>query len=127
MNKVRVRRIGPEDRATGDPTPGMVREEAVSTDGFWSGVVRMAPGTSSGWHHHGGNTTIAFVLSGVRRLEFGPGGRDVVEGGPGDFLYVAPGVVHRESNPTDEDARAVAFRTRTGPPTINVEGPEGER
>jgi hypothetical protein len=31
---------------------------------------------------------------------------------------------HRESDPSSEPASAVAFRTGSGPPTINVEQPE---
>jgi uncharacterized RmlC-like cupin family protein len=124
MTDSRVRRIRTADRTAADPTAGMSREEAISTVGLWTGVVTMAPGSVSAWHHHGENTTVAFVLSGVRRLEFGPAGREELEAEPGDFVYVEPGVIHRESNPTDEPARTVAFRSGTGTPTINVDGPE---
>jgi uncharacterized RmlC-like cupin family protein len=124
MTAAGVRRIRPEDRKVDDPTPGQTRERAVSTEGIWSGIVRADGGEVSGWHHHGDHTTVAFVLSGVKRLEFGPGGREVVEGHPGDFLVIAPGAVHRESNPSEEESETVAFRTGSGPPTINVEGPQ---
>ena len=124
MSEAGVRRIRPEERSVDDPTPGQTRELAVETDGIWCGIVRAAPGEVSGWHHHGEYTTTAYVVSGVKRLEFGPGGREAIEGHPGDFLYIAPGVIHRESNPTDEETETVAFRAGTGPPTINVDGPE---
>ncbi len=126
MSDERVRRVRAGDRVATDPTAGMTREVAVSAGGVWTGVVTMTPKATSDWHHHGEHTTVAFVLSGVRRLEFGPGGTEVIDAGPGDFVYVAPGVVHRESNPADEDASAVAFRAGSGPPTINVDGPEEE-
>jgi uncharacterized RmlC-like cupin family protein len=57
------------------------------------------------------------------RLVSGPGGGDVVVARPGDFLRVPAGAVHRESNPTDEPARAVVVRCGTGDPTVNVDGP----
>ncbi|QZY30645.1 cupin domain-containing protein [Nocardioides coralli] len=57
------------------------------------------------------------------RLESGPGGGDVVEAGPGDFLRVPAGAVHRESNPGDAPSRAVIVRCGTGEPTVNVDGP----
>jgi uncharacterized RmlC-like cupin family protein len=108
-----------------DPTPGMTRRLASHTDGMWSGTVDTAPGAVSGWHHHGDFETTLYIVSGRMRMESGPGGRDVVEAGPGDFLRVPAGAVHRESNPSDEPGRAVIVRCGTGEPTINVEGPAG--
>jgi uncharacterized RmlC-like cupin family protein len=43
-------------------------------------------------------------------MEFGPGGHDVLDARPGDFLYVAPWAVHREANPTDEESQIVVAR-----------------
>jgi uncharacterized RmlC-like cupin family protein len=56
-------------------------------------------------------------------MESGPGGRDVVEAGPGDFLLVPPGAIHREGNPADEDGTVIVVRSGSGPPVTNVEGP----
>ena len=47
----------------------------------------------------------------------------MVEAGPGDFLRVPAGAVHRESNPSGEPGRAVIVRCGTGEPTYNVDGP----
>lgn len=58
------------------------------------------------------------------RLEFGPGGSDALEGGPGDFLHVPPHVVHRESNPAAGRSTAVIARAGDGEVTINVAGPD---
>jgi uncharacterized RmlC-like cupin family protein len=58
------------------------------------------------------------------RLEFGPGGRELVEAGSGDFVHVPAHVIHRESNPTDRPAHAVIARSGEGVPTINVDGPD---
>jgi uncharacterized RmlC-like cupin family protein len=119
-----VRRIAPDERTEGAATPGMVREQAVSTDGMWAGLVRTEAGTVSGWHHHGTCESTIYVVSGVLRMESGPRGRDVLEAGPGDFLYIAPGAVHRESNPGDEESRIVVARAGSGEPVFNVDGPE---
>ena len=102
----------------------MLREEAVSTDRMWAGLVRTDPGMVSGWHHHGDFESMIYVVSGAMRMEFGPGGRDVLEAEPGDFLYVAAGAVHRESNPTDEESHIVVARSGSGDPVFNVDGPE---
>jgi uncharacterized RmlC-like cupin family protein len=119
---VRVVRAG--DLQEGDPTPGMRRQVAFEAPGLWAGVVHTEPGATSGWHHHGEHETSLFVVRGRMRLEFGPGGRESVEAGAGDFLHVPAGVVHRESNPsTDEVSTAVIARAGSGAPTVNVDGP----
>jgi uncharacterized RmlC-like cupin family protein len=101
----------------------MTRQVALETDGMWSGTVDTEPGSVSGWHHHGEHDTTLYIVSGRMRLESGPGGEHVVEAGPGDFLRVPAGAIHRESNPGDERSRAVIVRCGSGTPTTNVDGP----
>lgn len=109
--------------APADPTPGMSRRVAAQGEGMWTGTVDTEPGAVSGWHHHGDHETTLYIVSGRMRLESGPGGSDVVEAGPGDFVRVPAGAVHRESNPSDETSRAVIVRCGSGAPTVNVDGP----
>jgi uncharacterized RmlC-like cupin family protein len=71
---------------------------------------------TTGWHRHG-------VVGGSLRMESGPGGVHVVEAGPGDFLHVPKGAVHREGNPGDEESRLVVARAGSGPGVVNVDGP----
>jgi uncharacterized RmlC-like cupin family protein len=113
----------PGDRRPGPGTPGMARQEAFSTGGMWSGFVRTEPGTVSGWHHHGEHESVIYVLTGALRMEFGPDGSRTLEAGPGDFVYVPKGAVHRESNPSPEPADIIVTRAGTGQSTFNVEGP----
>jgi uncharacterized RmlC-like cupin family protein len=119
-----VRRIRPNERTQGAATPGMIREEAVATDGMWAGFVRTAPQTTSGWHHHGEFESLIYVESGALVMEFGSGGRETLKAGPGDFLYVAPGAVHRESNPTSAESHIIVVRSGSGEAVINVDGPK---
>jgi uncharacterized RmlC-like cupin family protein len=118
-----VLRIGKSERRVGDPTPGMHREEAVATDSTWGGFLRTDAGMVSGWHHHGEYESVIYLLTGALRMESGPGGGDVVDAVPGDFLFVPRGAIHRESNPSDVDATAVVVRSGHGEPVVNVEGP----
>lgn len=118
-------RVGADELTDADPTPGMSRQVAMHRDGMWTGTVDTEPHATSGWHHHGEYETTLYVVSGRMRMESGPGGTDVVEAGPGDFLRVPAGAVHRESNPADEPARAVVVRCGTGEPTYNVDAPAG--
>ena len=123
MTEIRVVHAAEREVATADATSGVVREQAVAGDGVWAGLVRTAPGRSSGWHHHGDYNTYFYVVAGKVRMEFGPGGTHVVEAGPGDFVHVPNGIVHREVNPADEEGTLILVRVGSGPPVVNVEGP----
>ena len=124
MAKGNVHSVAAIDRVKGDYTPGMVREQAVATEGMWAGLVRTAAGMTSGWHHHGDYETSIFVLAGRLRMESGAGGSEVVEAGPGDFVYVPEQTVHRESNPSTEESQLIVVRAGTGEPVFNVENPD---
>jgi uncharacterized RmlC-like cupin family protein len=105
-------------------TTGMVREQALHSDKMWAGVAHNAPNVFSGWHHHGDYESAIYVLSGRIRIECGPGGRTVLEGGPGDFLLIPAREIHREGNPTDETTEVVLVRAGQGEVVVNVERPE---
>jgi uncharacterized RmlC-like cupin family protein len=117
-----VRLIRPDEREASESTRGMIREQAIAAEGMWSGFVRTAAGTASGWHHHGDYVSSIYVVSGSVRLEFGAGGRDSVDARTGDFVYVPRGAIHREVS--EEDCTAVVVRAGQGEPVFNVDGPE---
>ncbi len=102
----------------------MIREEAVTTEGMWAGLLRTGPGIRSGWHHHGDYESAIYVLTGAIRMEFGPGGSKTLDAGPGDFLHVATEAIHRESNPMDQESTAIVVRAGRGRAVFNVDGPE---
>lgn len=104
-------------------TSGVLREQAFTSQDVWVGVVTTEPGEMSAWHHHGDHDTYAYVVSGSKRIEYGPGGTRTLIAGPDAFIHVPKGLVHREGNPSEEVSRSIAFRMGTGPATINVEGP----
>ena len=120
-----LRVIRPDGLEPADPTPGMSRSRAFEAPGLWAGMVDTEPGVASGWHHHGEHESSLYIVAGTMRLEFGPGGRSVVEARAGDFVHVPAGVVHREGNPGDVVSRAVIARAGVGVPTVNVDGPDG--
>lgn len=126
MDSARPRAIGPAQRtvAAGVATPGMVREQAFASDDRWVGVVRTEPGVRSGWHHHGDTETYFYVLSGAMELEFGPGGSERLRVVAGDYAHVPRGLIHREGTPPDQPAEVALVRIGSGPPVVNVEGPE---
>jgi len=120
----RVRVVRPEERTEGQPTPGMHREQAVSTGRSWAGYVTTDAGMVSGWHHHGDYESHIYVMSGALRMESGPGGQDVLDAQPGDFVFVPPHTVHREGNPTSTPSTIIVVRAGSGEAVFNVDGPE---
>jgi uncharacterized RmlC-like cupin family protein len=60
-------------------------------------------------------------------MEFGVDGSQSIHAGPGDFVYVPKGAVHRESNPSSEPADIVVVRAGSGESTFNVDGPVAPR
>lgn len=121
-----ARLVRPADRSEADPSPGMIRERAIEVEGLWAGLVRTAPGATSGWHHHGDYETSIYVARGSLRMESGPGGGAVLEAQEGDFLHVPRGAIHREGNSGDVESHIVVVRAGHGAPTINVDGPAGD-
>jgi uncharacterized RmlC-like cupin family protein len=102
----------------------MEREQAFADEGVWAGFVRTDPKASSAWHHHGDHETIAYVLGGAIRFEFGPGGTEAIVARTGDFVRVPARLVHRETTPGDQPCEVVIVRAGRGRSTVNVDGPE---
>jgi uncharacterized RmlC-like cupin family protein len=119
----RVVKAADRTRETGQ-TSGMVRYQALRTDRVWAGLAVNQAFAFSGWHHHGDHESVIFVVTGEVRLECGPGGKTVLEAGPGDFIFVPPGEIHREGNPRVEPAEIVVVRAGEGEIVVNVAGPE---
>ena len=117
-------RIRPDELVDIEGPPEIHRRQAFAGPGLWAGLTSTEPGLVSGWHHHGGHDTIVYVISGSVAIEFGEGGRQVVQGGASDFLVIPSGLVHRESTPGEEPSRSVVIRAGgDGPPTVEVDGP----
>lgn len=98
-------------------TTGLPRRAAVwpaseggVSEGIWVGRVTGEPGMDSGPHHHGHAESVGYVLSGRFELLYGDDFEHKVELGPGDFIYVPPGVPHIERNVYDEPVEFVTVR-----------------
>lgn len=102
----------------------MTREEAIAEEGLWAGLVRTAPGATSGWHHHGSHETSIYVAAGQLFMESGPGGAETISARAGDFVHVPAGAVHRETNDGPTESQLVVVRAGEGTTTINLDGPE---
>jgi uncharacterized RmlC-like cupin family protein len=110
--------------ARGLPT-GSAGEEAFADAGGWVGYISLAPGATSGWHHHGEWESYACVQRGVLRWEFGADGSEAIEVAAGDTGYIPAWRIHRDVSAGDEPLEMILFRAGSGPLTINVDGPDG--
>lgn len=110
-------------------TMGMQRLEAISgktvgAKNLWMGETHVPASTASANHHHGASETAIYVVSGHPRFVFldveGDEPREqVIEAGPGDYVFVPPYVPHREENP-DPATEAVVVIARTTQEAIVV-------
>lgn len=109
--------------ATGLPF-GVAGEQAFHLEGAWVGFLRLEPGNSSPWHHHGEWDSYAYVTEGVLRWEFGRDGSDSIVVAAGDVGRMPARVVHRDVSAGAEDLAMVLFRAGEGELTIDVDGPD---
>jgi uncharacterized RmlC-like cupin family protein len=120
--KVRVFRSGTGTMQT-TQTPGMQRQELVSTPDTWVGMVQTKPKFTSGWHHHGEYDTYVYVIAGEAKLEFGENGKESITAKQGDVVFIPKNTVHRESNPGIDEHFLFGVRIGKGAPVFNVDGP----
>ncbi len=112
-------------------SPGMGRRAGISgplvgSSDLWMGENRMAPGATSGDHHHGASETGIYVVAGRPVFVFACDGVERrIETGPGDYVFVPPWVRHREENPGDTDAVVVLARTTQEAIVVGVPGLTG--
>ena len=118
---------GQELRADTGQTPGMTRREAISgknagSEKVWMGQTHVAPGISSGDHHHGEAETAIYVLSGTPAFVFAQDDHEVrLQTEPGDYIFVPPFVPHREENPGAEEAVVIIARSRQEAIVVNLD------
>ncbi|HXH95577.1 MAG TPA: cupin domain-containing protein [Gaiellaceae bacterium] len=119
----RISAVPPDGLASGDATPGILREVAFATDRALHIRARVEGGNATGWHHHGDREVLGYVVRGRARFEFGPGGREGTDVPEGGFFHIPAGVVHRDVNPTDEPQELVLSFVGEGPLVVNLDGP----
>ena len=123
-SKPRPRRVAATDLFDPGKTSGVTRLQAFAEGAVWVGALINEPHEMSKWHSHPGHETYAYVVEGNMRIEFGPGGSEFVELGPGDFAYVPRDTIHREGNSGHTVSKGVIVRIGEGPVVVDAEGPE---
>lgn len=77
-------------------------------------LATIPPGARTKAHLHKDHESAAYVISGQLVFWFGDGLREKVAAGPGDFLYIPPGVPHLSLNGSNTEP-VVAVLARTDP------------
>ncbi len=78
-------------------------------------VATVPPGAIAFAHIHVDFEVMLYILSGQVRHCFGEGLTEVVDNGPGDFIFIEPGVPHEVFNRSDtEPVVAVVARSDAG-------------
>ncbi len=75
-----------------------ISQATAGAKGLSLQLVVIPPGGSAIPHIHQGYETAIYVLSGRVETTYGPGLRESVVSGPGEFLYIAPDVPHQARN-----------------------------
>ena len=73
-------------------------------------LVVIPPGGKAEPHKHVGYETAIYIVSGEVETHYGPGLRQSVVTGAGDFLFIPAGVAHQPVNNGATEARAVVAR-----------------
>lgn len=86
----------------------------VGAEALSMNVATIPPGGVASAHIHVGFEVMLYILEGRVRHEYGPGLKEVVENGAGDFIYIEPGVPHEVFNLSDTEP-VVAVVARSDP------------
>jgi uncharacterized RmlC-like cupin family protein len=79
--------------------------------------------SGSSGNHHGERHVFGYLLEGSAAVEYGPGGRERIDGSAPGFFHVPPGVIHRDLNPDDETQVSVVTFVGPGPLVVTTDGP----
>jgi uncharacterized RmlC-like cupin family protein len=122
--KVEVFKLSHERAAKVSEANAVDRQNLVTSSGAWTGVAYTAAGVPSAWHHHDDNDSFGYVISGRLLLEFGAGGKESAEVGPGEAFHVPKNLIHRETTLGTEPGVIFVVRVGRGEPFVNVEKPD---
>lgn len=75
-----------------------ISQETSGAQGLSMQLVVIPPGGAAIPHIHQGYETAIYLISGHVETTYGPGLRNTVVNGPGEFLYIAPDVPHQARN-----------------------------
>jgi uncharacterized RmlC-like cupin family protein len=75
-----------------------ISEATAGARGLSMQMVVIPPNGAAAPHIHQGHETAIYLLSGHVETRYGPGLREAVVNGPGEFLYIAADIPHQAKN-----------------------------
>ena len=88
-----------------------ISRHTAGAQGISMNLVVIPPGATAQAHFHKGFETGIYVLEGEVETRYGEGLRQSVINGPGDFIFIPPGLPHQPVNLSkDQPARAIVVR-----------------
>ncbi|WP_160167140.1 cupin domain-containing protein [Natronococcus amylolyticus] len=117
--------VGPDELEPTAESPELTRETPFPDEDVLPMRVRAAGGAAAGWHHHSENVYFGYAVDGPSETEYGPDGERVARIERGECFHVPPGLVHRDTNPTDEAHTGIVWLCGGEPWVVNVDEPGG--
>ena len=111
---VLVRAGDAEEGQTGVTYAPGISKETADARGLSLQIASLPPGARAQAHLHAMHESAAYVVEGELLFWFGQQLEERIEAGPGDFIYIPPGVPHLVANPSDSQP-AVTVLARTDP------------
>lgn len=116
--------VGPDELVSTVGSAELTRETPFPDDGDVLQMrVRAEGGVAAGWHHHGENVYFGYAVDGPSETECGPTGAAVARIERGECFRVPAGLVHRDTNPTDEAHTGIVWLCGGEPWVVNVDDP----
>lgn len=115
--------VGPTGLTPTVDSPDLIRETPFPDAEVLLMRVRATGGAAAGWHHHGDNVYFGYAVDGPSETEYGPAGEEVARIEIGECFHVPPGLVHRDTNPTDEPHTGIIWLCGEEPWVVNVDSP----
>jgi uncharacterized RmlC-like cupin family protein len=111
---VHVRAGDAEQGQTGVTYAAGISAATAGARGLSLQIASLPPGRRARAHLHAEHESAAYVVEGEVVFWFGERLEERIDAGPGDFIYIPPGVPHLVANPSDSQA-AVTVLARTDP------------
>jgi quercetin dioxygenase-like cupin family protein len=113
--------VGPDNLVPTVESPGLRRETPFPDDEDVLVMrVEAAGGAAAGWHHHGENTYFGYAVDGPSETESRGAEDGVARIELGECFHVPSGLVHRDTNPTDEPHTGIVWLCGGAPWVVNV-------
>ena len=101
--------------------------DVTGAERLWSAEVEMLPGAVSKPHHHSDCETSIYIIQGSARFYAGDSLEQLLDAGPGDFVWVPSNEVNVEQNTSADQSLHMIVTRSPNDVTVEVAAPAGWR